>query len=60
MPKTQGEVKLKVIGTLEDPSHLSDKMADLCANLPIYVVVEGELKSTAVVQPTKKAIAKRK
>ncbi len=39
-------MKLKVIGTLEDRSQLSDEMADLCAKLPIYVVAEGELDST--------------
>ncbi|KAL9967599.1 hypothetical protein ACROYT_G025861 [Oculina patagonica] len=44
--KPQTEVKLKVIGTLEDRSQLSDEMADLCAKLPIYVVAEGELDST--------------
>lgn len=53
-------MKLKVIGMLENLSHLSEKMANLCKNLPIYVVVEGELESTASFQPMKNAIAKRK
>ena len=53
-------MKLKVIGNLEDRSRLSDEMADLCAKLPIYVVVEGELDSTDMVQSTNKAPAKRK
>ncbi|XP_078378480.1 uncharacterized protein LOC144661548 [Oculina patagonica] len=52
--KPQTEVTLKVIGTLEDRSELSDEMADLCAKLPIYVVAEGELDSTDMVQPTPK------
>ncbi|XP_078377809.1 uncharacterized protein LOC144660963 [Oculina patagonica] len=64
--KPQTEVKLKVIGTLEDRSQLSDKMADLCAKLPIYVVAEGELDSTEMEQltstptSTTKVLAKRK
>lgn len=60
MAKVQTEVKLKVIGTLEDRSHLSDEMANLCAKLPIYVVVEGELGTTDKVQTTRKtALVKR-
>ena len=39
-------MKLKVIGTLDDRSRLSEEMADMCSKLPIYVVVEGELDST--------------
>ncbi len=53
-------MKLKVTGTLEDRSELSDEMADLCAKLPIYVVAEGELDSTDMVQTTINAPAKRK
>jgi len=53
-------VKLKVVGTLEDRSELSDEMKDLCEKLPIYVVVEGEVDSTTAVQPTKAEPAKRK
>ena len=52
VPKPQTEAKLKVVGTLEDRSHLIDEMLDLCANLPIYVM--GELDSTDVAQPTAK------
>ncbi|XP_068759970.1 uncharacterized protein [Montipora capricornis] len=59
MPRKQTEVKLKVVGTLEDRSELSDEMTDLCEKLPIYVVVEGELDSTTAVQPTKTVPAKR-
>ena len=53
-------MKLKVVGTLEDRSELSDEMADLCEKLPIYVVVEGEVDSTTAVQPRKTELAKRK
>lgn len=58
--RPQIEVKLKVVGTLEDRSELSDEMANLCEKLPIYFVVEGEADSTAVVQPMKTVPAKRK
>ena len=54
MPREQTEVKLRVVGTLEDRSELSDEMADLCENLPIYVVVEGEEDSTAFVTRSKR------
>ncbi|KAJ7371182.1 hypothetical protein OS493_027292 [Desmophyllum pertusum] len=59
MAKSQTEVKVKVVGTLEDRSHLIDEMVDLCAKLPIYVVTEGELDTTNAVQPTDNAPAKR-
>ena len=58
--RPQIEVKLKVVGTLEDRSELSDEMEDLCAELPIYFVVEGKAHSTAVVQRMKTVPAKRK
>ena len=60
MPRKQTEVKLKVVGTLKDRSKLSDEMTDLCEKLPIYFVVEGEVDSTAAVQPTKTLPARRK
>ena len=53
-------MKLKIVGTLEDRSELSDEMADLCEGIPIYFVVEGEEDSTAVAQPTKTVPGKRK
>ena len=53
-------MKLKVVGTLGDRSELSDKMRDVCEKLPIYVVVEGEVDSTTVIQPQKTEPAKRK
>ena len=60
--REQTELKLKAVGTLQDRSELSDEMADLCENLPIYVVVEGEpeVDSTTAIQPTKTVPAKRK
>ena len=60
LPREQTEVKLKIVGTLEDRSELSDEMTDLCEKLPIYFVVEGEEDSTAVAQPTKTVPGKRK
>ena len=60
IPGEQTEVKLKVVGTLEDRSELNDEMADLCEKLPIYVVVEEEEDSTTAVQPMKTMPAKRK
>jgi len=59
IPREQTELKLKVVGTLEDRSELSDEMADLCEKIPIYVVVEGEVDSTTAVKPTKTEPAKR-
>ena len=53
-------MKLKLVGTLEDRSGLSDEMTDLCEKLPIYVVVVGEADSTAVVKPKKTVPANRK
>ena len=53
-------MKLKIVGTVADLSELSDKMADLCEKLPIYVVVEGEQEdSAAVAQPTETVSGKR-
>ena len=47
---TQGrrELKFKVVGTLDDNARgdLSDEMADLCANLPIHVVVKVDREPT--------------
>lgn len=36
---TSTEIQMKVLGLLDDRSVLSAEMADLCVNLPIYVVV---------------------
>ncbi|KAJ7371199.1 hypothetical protein OS493_027313 [Desmophyllum pertusum] len=59
MAKSPTEVKVKVVGTIEDRSHLIDEMADLCAKLPIYLVTAGELDTTNAVQPTNKGPPKR-
>ena len=53
VPRT--EVKLKVVSTIDDRSDLSDEMANLCANLPIYEVDEGELDLTHLNQNTRVA-----
>ena len=34
---------MTVVGELEDRSGLSTEMADLCVNLPIYVVTDGAM-----------------
>lgn len=34
---------MTVVGELEDRSGLSAEMADLCVNLPIYVVTDGAM-----------------
>ena len=34
---------MKVVGLLDDRSVLSNEMEDMCANLPIYVVVRGAM-----------------
>ena len=39
----QSEVTYKVLDKLHDRSGLSKEMADLCANLPIYRVAQGDL-----------------
>ena len=59
MARSPTEVKVKVVGTIEDRSHLSDEMADLCAKLPIYLVTAGELDTTNAVQTTNKGPPKR-
>ena len=53
-------MKLKVVGTLEDRSELSDEMANLCEKVPINVVVEGEVDSTTAVQLRKTELTTRK
>ena len=42
----QTEIKSKIIGTLNDRSGLSNEMADLCANLPIYRITEGDVSQS--------------
>ena len=44
-----------MVRTLEDRSELSDEMAKLCAKLPIYVVVEGDLGQSDVDQTSDEA-----
>ena len=39
----QSEATYKVVGKLHDRSGLSKEMDDLCANLPIYRVAQGDL-----------------
>ena len=39
----QTEIKSKIIGKLNDRSGLSNEMADLCVNLPIYRITEGDV-----------------
>ncbi len=37
------DYEYEVVGTLNDRSDLSDEMAALCANLPIYLIKEKKL-----------------
>ncbi|CAH3171435.1 unnamed protein product, partial [Porites evermanni] len=43
LPKARTDINLTVVGTLEDRSELSDEMARLCAKLPVYAVVKGDV-----------------
>lgn len=43
LPTTSTEIQMKVVGLLDDRSVLSNEMEDMCANLPIYVVVRGAM-----------------
>ncbi|XP_078342903.1 uncharacterized protein LOC144628635 [Oculina patagonica] len=61
MAKSRTEEKVKVAGTLDDRSKLNDEMAQLCAKLPIYLVVKvdkapdmDEPMDSAPVQRTKR------
>ena len=44
VPTTSTEIQKKVVELLDDRSVLSIEMEDLCANLPIYVVVRRAMK----------------
>ncbi|RMX52351.1 hypothetical protein pdam_00014372 [Pocillopora damicornis] len=44
VPTTSTEIQMKVVELLDDRSVLSIEMEDLCANLPIYVVVRRAMK----------------
>ena len=44
-----------MVGTLEDRSELSNEMAELCAQLPIYIVAEGDLDPSDVDQTSDEA-----
>ena len=48
--QSRPELKFKVMGTLDDNARgdLSDEMADLCANLPIHVVVKVDRAPTVL------------
>ena len=52
--------KLRVVGKLNDRSFLSSEMAELCANLPIYRVNEGDLDQNDTDQMDDPVPAKRK
>ena len=43
LPTTSTEIQMKVVGLLDDRSVLSTETVDLCANLPIYVVVRSAM-----------------
>lgn len=45
--KLTAEYKYEVIGSVSDRSDLSDEMASMCANLPIYHIMEKEFVYSA-------------
>ena len=51
----QREETFKVVGKLDDRSSLSTEMADLCANLPIYRVVKGDVNQNDMDEMTRDA-----
>ena len=50
-------MKLKVASTLDDRLELSDEMANMCAKLPIYEVVEGEVDLSGLNKTTEEALS---
>ena len=46
----RSQKKLKVIGKLKSRSDLTTEMADLCANLTIYQVTEGNVRQNDTVR----------
>ena len=62
MNKSQAELKLKVVETLDDSArgNLIEEMKDLCSKLPIYLIVRVDRASTAGLTTPDKAAAKRR
>ena len=61
MAKNQTEEKFEVVSIFNDRSSLSDEMAQLCAKLPIYLVVKVDKAPTEKPMETiDRAPAKRK
>ncbi len=60
MAKSRTEEKVKVAGTLDDRSKLNDEMAELCAKLPIYLVVKVDKAPTDMDEPVDSAPVQRK
>ncbi len=60
MAKGQTEEEFEVAGTLDDRSSLNDEMAQLCAKLPIYLVVKVDRAPTDMDTPMDRTPAKRK
>ena len=46
----QSEENLKVVGTFENHSTLSEEMVTLCAKLPIYLVRKGDVSQNSMGQ----------
>ncbi|KAL9959514.1 hypothetical protein ACROYT_G032841 [Oculina patagonica] len=59
VPKNRTEQKYEVAGTIDDRSSLNDEMAQLCAKLPIYLVVKVDKAPTDMDEPMDRASAKR-
>ena len=55
MKRSENAINLTVVGTLDDRSELSDEMAELCAELPIYIVAEGDVDPSDVDQTSDEA-----
>ena len=55
MKTSENAINLTVVGTLDDRSELSDEMAELCAELPIYIVAEGDVDPSDVDQTSDEA-----
>ena len=61
MAKSRTEEKFVSAGTVNDRSILNDEMAELCAKLPIYLVVKVDKAPTDVLdQPINQEPDKRK
>ncbi|XP_078342931.1 uncharacterized protein LOC144628669 [Oculina patagonica] len=59
LAKHRAELKFAVEGTIDDRSSLNDEMAQLCAKLPIYLVVKVDRAPTDMDEPMDRAPVQR-